>query len=213
MTSTRNKTAQQKQPRSRGAIIAGVLGAVVIIALVGAVVFGSTEPGSEYGSPEVTGQLPLMPPNNSVDPTAAGFDAPIVVGQDFDGEEVRIENDGRAKAIVFLAHWCPHCQAEVPRVQAWLDETGGVEGVDIYSVSTSMNSGQPNFPASDWLDREAWTPPLIRDDSDNTVLIAHGRGGFPFWVFVDANGKVALRVSGETQIAELESIMQALATS
>ena len=213
MTSTRNKTAQAKPARSRGAIIAGVVGVVVIIALVVAVVFGSSEPGSEFGSPEVSGQLPLMPQDTTLDASATGFENPQVVGEDFDGETVRMVNDGRAKAIVFLAHWCPHCQAEVPRVQQWLDETGGVEGVDIYSVATSMNSGRPNYPSSEWLAREGWTPPVIRDDQDNSVFIAHGAGGFPFWVFVQADGTVFGRVSGETTIPELQAIMEQLAAA
>ena len=30
----------------------------------------------------------------------------------FDGADVAIANDGRAKLILFLAHWCPHCQEQ-----------------------------------------------------------------------------------------------------
>ena len=96
---------------------------------------------------------------------------------------------------MFIAHWCGHCQAEVPRVQAWLDATGGVPGVDLYSVATAMNSGQGNFPPSDWLARENWSLPVIRDDQDNSVLAAYGSGGFPYWVFTNADGTVALRVT------------------
>ena len=31
----------------------------------------------------------------------------------FDGTPVEIAPDGKAKLVVFLAHWCPHCRAEV----------------------------------------------------------------------------------------------------
>ena len=134
-----------------------------------------------------------MPPDTRVDVTANGETAPTVIGQDFDGNEVRIENDGRAKAIVLLAHWCAHCQNEVPAVQAWLDSGGGVEGVDMYSVATAMDSNRDNFPPSEWLDREGWTVPVIRDDSNNSVHTAYGSGGFPFWVFVNSDGTVAFR--------------------
>lgn len=197
--------------RRRAIPIIGIVVGVVAVILILVVVFGTQQIGSEFGEPTVEGQLPLMPPNTTVDQSAAGFDTPFVSGQDFDGTTVTIDPaDGRAKAIIFLAHWCPHCRAEVPRVQAWLDETGGVDGVDIYSVTTSMNSAQPNYPPSDWLEGEGWTPPVIRDDADNTAYISHGAGGFPYWVFVNADGTVALRTSGEMNIADLEAIMLGL---
>jgi len=203
--------AKKGQPKSKGPLIAGIVGGVIVVALIAAVALGGgAQPGAEYGSPEIDGALPLMPSSSTVDNTASGLAAPTMVGQDFDGAEVAIENDGRAKAIVFLAHWCPHCQAEVPRVQQWLDAGGGVEGVDIYSVSTSMNSGRDNYPASDWLDGEGWTVPVIRDDQDNSAHVAFGAGGFPYWVFVEEDGTVAMRTSGETTVADLEAIMSSL---
>ena len=121
-----------------------------------------------------------------------------------------ITDDGTAKGIVFLAHWCPHCQEEVPRVQEWLDNGGGVDGVDLYSVSTAANSGRTNHPASDWLVREGWTTPLIVDDQSSSVLSAYGRGGFPYWVFLNADGTVALRTAGQLTIEQLEGFLNSL---
>jgi thiol-disulfide isomerase/thioredoxin len=201
-TKTMNKTG----------LIIGLAGALVVVLLIVAVVFGNSEVGAEYGTPTIEGQnLPLMPPNQTIDTSANGSAYPDVTGQDFDGSTVEIRNDdGRAKGIVFLAHWCPHCQAEVPRVVDWLAQTGGVEGVDLYSVATSMNSAQDNYPPSDWLDRENWDLPVIRDDEENSVLIAYGAGGFPYWVFTNADGTVALRTSGELDSAQLENILNSL---
>jgi cytochrome c biogenesis protein CcmG/thiol:disulfide interchange protein DsbE len=193
-------------------LIVGIAGGVVVLLLVAAVLFANEEVGAEYGTPVIEGQgLPLMPPQSPVDETANGFIAPTVIGQDFDNNTVEIDNtDGKAKGIVFLAHWCGHCQAEVPRVQAWLDATGGVPGVNLYSVATAMNSGQGNFPPSDWLARENWSLPVIRDDQDNSVLAAYGSGGFPYWVFTNADGTVALRTAGELTIVQLEEILASL---
>lgn len=207
-------TATKKTPgpaeKKRKIPVVGIIFGVVAVILILALVFGTQQIGAEFGDPTVEGQLPLMG-GETFDQTATGFNTPSVTGQDFDGSTVTIDpTDGRAKAIVFLAHWCPHCRAEVPRVQQWLDATGGVEGVDVYSVATSMNSAQPNFPPSEWLEGEGWTPPVIRDDSDSTVYIAHGAGGFPYWVFVNPDGTVALRTSGEMNIADLEAIMLGL---
>jgi thiol-disulfide isomerase/thioredoxin len=193
--------------------IIGIIAAVVLVLLLVAVVagfIGNEEPGNEYGDPQVSGQLSRMPQDTRVDVTANGETSPTVIGQDFDGNEVRIENDGRAKAIVLIAHWCGFCQDEVPAVQAWLDAGGGVEGVDMYSIATDMDSSRDNYPPSDWLEGEGWTVPVIRDDSNNSVHTAYGSGGFPFWVFVNSDGTVAFRVAGATTVEELELIMSEL---
>lgn len=197
---------------SRTGIIIGVVGAAVVLLLIAAVAFGNEEVGTEYGAVTIEGDaLPLMPSAAPIDESASGLVYPDVTGEDFDGTTVTIDHtDGRAKGIVFLAHWCTHCQAEVPRVQAWLDSTGGNADVDLYSVATSMNSGQPNYPPSEWLDREDWTVPVIRDDQDNSALLAYGAGGFPYWVFTNADGTVAVRTAGELSIEQLETILNTL---
>ena len=212
MADTKSTQKQTTRDRNWMPIVLGVGGGLVVLLLIGAVIFGSEEVGTEYGDVEVSGEpLPLMPQNQSVDISATGVDAPSLRGVDFDDEVVEIDTtDGRAKAVVFLAHWCPHCQEEVPRVQAWLDETGGVEGVDLYSVATSMNSARENFPPSDWLDGEGWSVPVLRDDEDLTALISYGAGGFPYWVFLNADGTVALRTSGQLQVEQLVEVLNTL---
>ncbi len=213
-----SKQKQSKQPQleqssgSKKSLIVGLIGGGVVLLLVLAVVMGTTVIGSEFGDPTIEGTgLPPMPPNNPVDVSATGLESPKVTGENFAGSEVVIDPaDGRAKAIVFLAHWCPHCQAEVPLVQEWIDAGGGVDGVDMYAVATAMNSARGNFPPSAWLDNEGWTAPVLRDDNSNSVLRAFGSGGFPFWTFVNADGTVALRTAGRMPVDQLESIMQGL---
>lgn len=220
MTTAKNKQANSKgkaavqapkKPRSIPWL--GIAFGVIAVALVSAIVFSSSDPlGSEFGTVEVVGDS-LAPYSSSAADTAVGSLAPEIVGEDFAGNPVEVTHDGRAKAVVFLAHWCPHCQAEVPRVQAWLDSGGGVEGVDLVSVATSMNSAQPNFPPSEWLDREGWTVPTIADDQDFSALRAYGSGGFPYWVFLDKNGDVVRRSSGELDIQTLQAFMQEAANA
>lgn len=203
---------QSQSSKSKTGLIVGLVGGGVVLLLVLAVVLGTTEVGAEFGDPVIEGSgLPPMPPNNSVDASATGLDMPNVTGADFAGDQVVIDRgDGKAKAIVFLAHWCQFCQAEVPIVQAWLNSGGGVEGVDMYSVATAVNSARGNYPPSAWLDREGWTAPVIADDREDSILRSFGSGGFPYWTFVNADGTVALRTAGQMPIEQLESIMQGL---
>jgi thiol-disulfide isomerase/thioredoxin len=203
--------ADNSSSTSRTAIIIGIVGALVVGLLIAAVAFGNEEVGAEYGEPVVEGTaLTVFPRNESVDFSATGQIAPEVFGKNYDGSEVDITNDGIAKAIVFLAHWCPHCQEEVPRVQEWLNNGGGVEGVDIYSVSTAAKSGRTNYPSSAWLDREGWTIPVIVDDKEGSVYATYGAGGFPYWVFLNADGTVAVRTAGQLTIPQLEELLDTL---
>lgn len=196
--------------------IVGIVFGGIALLLIAAIVFSPEEAigsGGEYGDVAITGEsLPAMEGGATIveaDP-AVGLVAPEIVGQDFDDSTVSISNDGTAKAIVFLAHWCSHCQAEVPRVQAWLDATGGFDGVEVMSVTTSASSGQANWPPSSWMDRENWSSPNIRDDADSSALRAFGGSSFPYWVFLNSDGTVAMRVAGQTEIATLEAIMATL---
>lgn len=214
MAETKNArtTTPTAPPRSMTGIIIALAGGLVVVLLIVAVLFGNSEVGAEYGDPTVEGQgLPIMPPNQTIDATAAGLEYPSVTGQDFDGSTVTIANDdGRAKAIAFLAHWCPFCQQEVPLIQDWIDTTGGDPDVDIYTVSTSMNSGRDNYPPSAWFEREGWTSPVIRDDNQNSVLLNFGAGGFPFWIFVNSDGTVALRTAGLLETEQFVQILDSL---
>jgi cyclophilin family peptidyl-prolyl cis-trans isomerase len=175
---------------------------------------GSTEstlvPLDETATVEVVG-TPLPGFATGTEPSTdpgVGQVAPAVVGSDFTGAPVAIDpTNGTGKAIVFLAHWCPHCQAEVPRVQEWLDGGGGVPGVEIMAVSTAVRADEDNYPPSAWLDREGWTSPVIRDSEESDALFAYGAGAFPYWVFVDEQGTVVRRTAGELDIASLEQYM------
>jgi thiol-disulfide isomerase/thioredoxin len=135
--------------------------------------------------------------------------APLVEGADFDGQPVAIEADGRAKVLLFLAHWCPHCQAEVPVVQGWASAGGIPDDVDVISIATGIDPSAPNYPPDAWLEREGWTLPVIVDPT-NSVSDAYGLTAFPFWVFVDPDGNVRGRASGEMSVADIEAAIRSM---
>ncbi len=192
--------------------VAGIVFGVIALVLVAIVLFAgdTSQEAAETGSPVVTGSLlPLqqgMTPSN--DPTV-GTQAPTVVGADFEGSAVEIQ-PGTPTAVVFVAHWCPFCQAEVPSVQQWIDATGGVDGVDVIAVSTAVDQTRGNYPPSGWLEREGWSSPIIVDDADSSAYRAFGGTAFPYWVFLDGDGKVVQRRLGGIETNELQAIMESL---
>ena len=48
--------------------------------------------------------------------------------------------------VVLLAHWCPHCNAEIPVLNEWRDSGEIPDGLNIVGVSTGASADAPNFP-------------------------------------------------------------------
>lgn len=132
----------------------------------------------------------------AVDP-AIGATFPTISGTDFSGNDVTIADDGRPKAVYYLAHWCPHCQAELPKLVS-MSEAGLIpDGVDLYAVSTDYRPDAGN-PAGRWFYNEGWTFPIVRDDAGSPAFAGSGGRGFPYAVYVDADNTIVARSSGET---------------
>ena len=141
---------------------------------------------------------------------AIGRPIPEVHGASFDGSSVSIHADGRPKLLLFLAHWCPHCQREVPVVQAWLDAGRLPPAVDLISVATASDPARPNYPPADWLRREHWQPAVLVD-GDNAAADRFGLSAFPYWVAVRSDGTVASRVTGELTPTQLDALAASVA--
>jgi thiol-disulfide isomerase/thioredoxin len=179
-------------------------GAVIVIGLIAVVVGGAGGSGGTHpdlqGAPTITGdRLAPLPSGATVDPEA-GKPIPTVVGTDFDGNPASIENNGKSKMIIFLAHWCPNCQQEVPEVTAWLEQNTLPDNVEIVSVATSISRTRDNFPPSDWLEDENWPVPVVLDSAASEVGVAFGVGAFPLWAMVDSEGNLIARITGAGQV-------------
>ncbi len=140
--------------------------------------------------------LPVFEDGES-DP-ATGMAAPAFAATTFDGVEVSVlPGDGRAKVIGFFAHWCPHCQRELPRIADWLAVNRLPAGVEVIAVSTAVEAGRPNYPPSAWFEEERWPAVAVRDSDDNEIGDAYGLRGFPYTVAVGADGRIVARAAGE----------------
>ncbi len=234
MSSTTRRTTRPRpgrapapSPSRTPLVVVAVVAAVVLVALAVALVAGSGDDGTatdttsadpDTGTEEAAGTgavpddspvtvdgtgLPMLSDPGS-DP-AVGSKMPTLSGTGLDGSALTIPATGRPTMIVFVAHWCPHCQAEVPVVQQWVDDGGLPDGVDLVAVSTAVDPRRPNYPPGDWLAREGWTAPVLVDGNDAAARAA-GLSAYPFFVGVDAEGEVIGRASGELTTDQLDAI-------
>lgn len=207
-------TPHRKVPKWVWPVLIGLLVAGALVAAVGmSGGSGDTDPAlvelQQNAAVAITGtELPAF--EQGVADPAVGERAPQIEGTDFTGTPVQITpGDGKRYMIAFLAHWCPHCQAEVPRLVEWSKQGGAGFDLEVVAVSTAVNAQQPNYPPSAWLEREQWPAawPVIADSEEMEVSAAFGQAGFPFFVFVDADGTVLHRHAGELGLDAIKALV------
>ena len=146
----------------------------------------------ETGPVEILGDP--IPVNAEIGAAAPAFKAQ----PNNSGDPIMVDPaDGTVRLIGFFAHWCPHCQREVPRVSQWLAENGVPEEIEIIAISTAVREGAPNYPPSEWFVNENWPTQILVDSEESELATAYGLGGFPYWILVDATGTVIHQSSGE----------------
>lgn len=197
--------------------------AVIVLAGVIAIVAsrGGDEPSggaaaaTETAPVQVEGTALPTPPPDAIglippasDP-AVGQVAPTLHGVSFDGSPVTIGGTGRPTIVLFVAHWCPHCQAEIPRLKQWRADGSLPAAVDWATVSTSVSANSANYPPSAWLARAGWTAPVLADSADFAAAQAYGLQSFPYFVVVKADGTVAARAIGELSVDQVRTLLAA----
>ncbi|MCU1457313.1 MAG: Redoxin [Actinomycetia bacterium] len=167
-------------------------------------------------SPSVTYTGAALPslPTSGKDP-AVGKTVPSVTGKNFAGATTTIKPTGKPMVIATIAHWCPHCQAEVPRIMDLRTSGKWPSNVDLAALVTATDQTLNNYPPSAWLQREGWNAPVVLDDAQGQQSVgkgeeAYGVTGFPFLVWTDASGKVVLRTAGEIPESQLQSMLDQL---
>jgi cytochrome c biogenesis protein CcmG/thiol:disulfide interchange protein DsbE len=197
------------------AVAAAVLAALVVALAAGGGNGDDTATDTGNADPATTGTVTVsgdaLPQfTSSADDPAVGMTLPTLEGNDQTGAPMTIAADGHPTMIMFVAHWCPHCQREVPVVQQWVDDGRLPEGVDLVSVSTAIDPNRPDYPPDAWLGDEGWTAPVLVD-GDNAAAQAVGLSAYPFFVAIDGDGAVVLRTSGELTTDQLDTIASTLA--
>ena len=154
---------------------------------------------------------PLPRLETSPDP-AIGMQVPIVSAQTLAGDRITVEADGTARLFGFFAHWCPHCQEELPVTAQWLADNPLPDGVEVIAVSTAVDETAPNYPPSEWFPRENWPATVLLDSTESHLAGGFGLSAFPYWVAVDADGTIVARMTGALDEAQLTTIVNDLAS-
>ncbi len=203
---------------------------VVIAAVVGIVI--ATTGGSDDNTPAASettaggGGLTDLPTSQPVTvtgtplpayattgtDTALGMTAPILDGFNFNSQPIKVDAADGAYMLVFLAHWCPHCNAEVPRLLAWKNSGQVPADLRVIGVATAVSSTSVNFPPAQWFSNKGWAWPVMVDESQGDgaagkAAQAYGATGWPYFVIVGKDGKVKARSSGEIAITDLQKIV------
>jgi peroxiredoxin len=164
--------------------------------------YPTTEPG--------VGRVELLPASAAPKPSdpnllSVGAKAPAFALATPEGRKVRLA-DYRGKAVLleFFATWCPHCNAEAPRLQA-LRSSLHRKSV-VFAAVNADGEGAPSvyayheyfglrFPAL--LDPGPVQGSFHHPGAAGPVTSAYGVQSFPTFYVIDGEGRVAWRSDGE----------------
>ncbi len=218
---TTKSAKNQKKNSNNTRLVVGAVVLAIVVALVVAVVAGGGSSDDDV-APATTSPIPVVPggaaesqpvvvdgtalvplADENADP-AVGTTPPALSGASFDGSSLSVTpgQDGDV-LLVFLAHWCPHCNAEIPVLLDWQASGLMPEGLSVVGISTAVSADRPNYPPSNWIVSKGWTWPVMADSVDQAAA-AYGVSGYPFMVLVGADGTVKGRTSGEKGLESLD---------
>jgi thiol-disulfide isomerase/thioredoxin len=209
-----------KRRERRRLPLVGIMVSVVAVLLAGALIYNAVRKDdggpsnasiSQTHSVSVEGSaLPQYDSTAASDP-AVGMAAPVLHGQDFTGKAQSVGGKtGKPSLVMFVAHWCPHCQREVPPVVGWRADGTIPPDIDLVAISTAADPALDNYPPSEWLAREQWPGRVMTDDRASNASLAYGLPSYPFFVALDKEGRVVGRGSGELDQAAIEQLVSAL---
>ena len=214
---------RKKKKASSGDSMRTILYVVlVVVGIAGAVTLGTsggssdtttdtvvTVPGgvqpAEYQKVSSTGGLLAPLPESGAD-TETGKSVAVLKGYDLQGRPVTIDpaGEGKATMVVFLAHWCPHCNREIPVLNKWRESGEVPTGLRVVGITTASKADQANWPPSKWMTAMKWPFEVMADSEAQEAAAAYGVAGYPFIAFVGANGKITARTSGEIPVEQLQ---------
>lgn len=216
------KSSGKNSSNSVRLVISGVVMAIVVAFVVAVVAGGDSSDdastpdstssasiipsGATENQPVVVTGTALLPLLDEYADPAVGQTAPSLTGATFDGSPITVTPGADGDTLlVFLAHWCPHCNAEIPVLLDWQAAGGVPDGLSVVGISTAVSAERPNYPPSEWIAAKGWTWPVLADSVQQDAAAAYGVSGYPFLVIVGSDGTVKARTSGEKSLEALDA--------
>ena len=201
----RRREAERRRRQRRLMLIGG--GVLTVVLVIGAVALSG---GDDTGgtSPAPAGQVTIdraPGPQLQVGDTIPAFTAPMLGGGTMTWDDYL----GTPTVLAIWAPWCPHCQAELPRLSAGVDAHPGVQ---MASVVTAIGQ-EPGPTPEGYLASHGLTFPVGVDDAAMTILQGMGVQSFPTTYYVDPSGTVVDVTVGEVPDDQLTQILDDLSAT
>lgn len=160
------------------------------------------------------GNLPAYESSNNDAAVIGAMELPDISGPEYySGQQVDYPAGSNGKARVWLiwAHWCPHCQNELPDLNSWWPENASrFPDIELVTVTSAIDDTRGN-PLEAYLDSSQFSFPVIVDES-GAVSAKFGTTAFPFWVVTDTEGRVVFRFAGGLGIENVDQVFAQLET-
>jgi len=191
-------------------VVAVVVAAVGLVVLLG-VVAAAHVAGNRLGDKST--QSPVAPAGAPQFSPAVRYVPPLQGADMITGDSVTLHPTGRPLLVVFWAHWCPHCQVEMPRIEEMYDQDGG-DKYDIITVATFVRRGigaDGYSTPEDFVQSAGLTMPVILD-STGQIARRWGVDGTPEMFIIEPSGREILAdLTGEWPESALAARLEAAA--
>lgn len=175
-------------------------GLVIAVTATVAFVLVAVGIGTVFLRPQLFIDAPAPTVATDVERLEVGDLVPTISGENFDGQRVVID-EGEARILLFAAHWCDHCKAELEM----LAEARGAGTLDLnvplVVISTRHIPGV-RWPPADALDLEGG-PDEVLVDSDSSLAGLFDVQSVPRWFFLDEDGRIVADETGELSLADI----------
>ena len=153
---------------------------------------GWRDPRSQFGDIDVPEQVLFADQLNcEVDIPIDPPDRPLVGSITVGGQPlVRDATSATVWVMLFVQHWCPHCDGAVRAMTVW-----SASKPEVRSTVVAFNT-QPwkqNYPPSDWLQSLGWRGEIVLDNAENDLARYFGVDRSPTFVVVGNDNRVRLR--------------------
>ncbi len=192
--------AQPPRRMNRNVIIYATIAVIAIGAIVAVALANRVPMAAQTVNPNTALTVGNTAPEFTANTDAGTFDLASVTSPVF---------------LEVFATWCPHCQHEVPIVDALAKKYAGkIAFVGVTGSPYGIDGSSPENQA----DVNAWVQKLnvtypVAFDPNLTVANTYLQGGYPTLVLIGKDKKISMITSGEIPMATLETSITTLLSS